>query len=159
MRTKIDSALVGEAGEHLVLSRLLIRGALAAQAPRGTHKVDVLVNFLDDRPPVMIQVKARTYGTDGGWHMGEKHESQRDEDVFYCFVDFEPEDPAVFVIPSPVVADAITVDHATWLATPGRNGQPHKPTGLRRLRPRMYGQAEGWIDAYLEAWNLILDPR
>jgi len=33
-----DKQLVGAAGEHLVLSRLLTRGYLVAQAPRGVRK-------------------------------------------------------------------------------------------------------------------------
>jgi hypothetical protein len=40
-----DKQLVGAAGEHLVLSRLLNLGYLAAPAPRGTRKVDVLVTL------------------------------------------------------------------------------------------------------------------
>ena len=35
---KKDKQLVGAAGEHLVLSRLLSRGLLASPAPRGTRK-------------------------------------------------------------------------------------------------------------------------
>jgi hypothetical protein len=33
-----DKSLVGAAGEHLVLARLLSRDLLASQAPRGTRK-------------------------------------------------------------------------------------------------------------------------
>jgi hypothetical protein len=79
---------------------------LAAPAPRGTSKVDILVNFLDDRQPVLLQVKARQYGSDGGWHMSEKHETVTDHRIFYCFVNFEPENPTVHVVPAAVVADA-----------------------------------------------------
>jgi hypothetical protein len=52
-----DKQLIGAAGEHLVLSRLLARGLLALQAPRGTRKADILVNPLDGGRPVLIQVK------------------------------------------------------------------------------------------------------
>ena len=57
---KRDKNLVGAAGEHLVLSRLLNLGYLAAQAPRGTRKADILVNYYEDIPPCLIQVKTRT---------------------------------------------------------------------------------------------------
>ena len=69
---KRDTQLVGAAGEHLVLSRLLNRQYLAAQAPPGAAKVDILVNHLDDKPPRLIQVKTIT-GKDinNGWHMSE----------------------------------------------------------------------------------------
>ena len=155
MPHKTDTTLTGAAGEHLVLSRLLQRGVLAAPAPRGASKVDILVNFLDERQPVLLQVKARQFGPDGGWHMSEKHEHAGEDGVYFCFVDFEPEYPRVFVIPSRTVADAVTTDHATWLATPGKQGQAHKPTKMRRLRPKMFGMPVGWMDEYLEAWYRV----
>ena len=156
MPHKTDTTLTGAAGEHLVLSRLLQRGVLAAQAPRGSRKVDILINFLDQREPVLLQVKARQYGPDGGWHMSEKHETAGDDDVFFCFVDFEPEHPRVFVVPSQVVAESVKLDHATWLATPGKDGRPHRSTTMRRIKPKMLGRDEGWIDEYEEAWHLIV---
>ena len=54
---KTDKNLIGAAGEHLVLSRLLVRGVLASQAPRNTRKADILVNPLDGGKPRLIQVK------------------------------------------------------------------------------------------------------
>ena len=155
MAHKTDTQLTGAAGEHLVLSRLLSKGFLAAQAPRGTRKADILVNFLDGGKPCLIQVKSRQYGSDGGWHMQEKHEHQAEEDLFFCFVDFEPEAPRVFVLPSGVVAEAIKTDYQMWLAEPGKNGQAHNPTKLRRLKPVMRGQEPGWLERHLEAWGLL----
>lgn len=158
MAHKIDTSLTGAAGEHLVLSRLLSRGVLAAQAPRGARKADVLVNFLDEaRKPVLIQVKSRQYGSDGGWHMSEKHESQDQEDLYFCFVDFEPEFPTVHVIPAKVVSQVVKMDHEIWLATPGKKGQAHNPTPMRRIRPAALGMGEGWMDQYLENWSQIID--
>ena len=82
-----DKQLLGAAGEHLVLSRLLTLGYLAAPAPRGTRKADVLVNPLDNKRPWLIQVKT-TLHTEGRakWHMKEKHEEISDEDMFYEFI-------------------------------------------------------------------------
>ncbi len=137
------------------MSRLLSRGYLAAQAPRGTRKADILVNFLDGGNPCLIQVKSRQYGSDGGWHMSEKHESVSEDDLFYAFVDFEPENPKVYLLPSSRVAQVLALDHRTWLETPGRNGQKHNDTKLRRLRPGSYGQTPGWLEDYLERWDLI----
>jgi hypothetical protein len=155
MPHKIDTSLTGAAGEHLVLSRLLSRGVLAAQAPRGARKADILVNFLDGGQPALIQVKSRQSGGDGGWHMSEKHESQSEDDLWFCFVNFEPESPTVHVIPALVVSAALRIDHQTWLDTPGRNGQAHNPSNMRRLKPKMSGQSDGWINQYLENWDQI----
>lgn len=155
MTAKNDSGLTGAAGEHLVLSRLLSKGFLAAQAPRGTRKADILVNFLDGGRPCLIQVKARQYGSDGGWHMQEKHEVQTQDDLFFCFADFQPANPRVFVIPASVVAETLKTDYQIWLAQPGKQGRPHNPTKLRRFKPEMRGQEPGWLDEYLERWDLI----
>lgn len=155
MAHKFDTTLTGAAGEHLVLSRLLFRGLVAAQAPEGVRKVDILVAPKLDNIQRLIQVKSRRSGSDGGWHMSKKHEDERDPKLFYCFVDFEPEKPDVYVIPSEVVADAIKYDHALWLNTLGLKGQKRKDTKMRRLRPKMPSLKEGWIEEYLETWELI----
>jgi len=150
---KTDTTLTGAAGEHLVLSRLLQRGIVAAQAPEGVRKVDILVNPLDGGRPIFIQVKSRQFGQDGGWHMREKHEEYEDENLFYCFVDFEPDSPTVYVVPSSVIAEALREDYKIWLFTPGKNGKPHNAHGMRRVRPRMFSMPEGWLEQYLENWD------
>jgi len=72
MAEKIQSQLVGAAGEHLVLSRLLKQGILAAQAPQGTRKADIIVHPLDGGTPWLIQVKSRLKGSkDGGWKLDD----------------------------------------------------------------------------------------
>ncbi len=157
MAHKIETSLTGAAGEHLVLSRLLSRGLLAALAPRGARKADILVNFLDEaKKPILIQVKSRQYGSDGGWHMSEKHETQDQEDLYFCFVDFEPDTPSVHVIPARVVSKVVKLDHEIWLAQPGRNGQPHNPNPMRRIRPKSNGMQDDWLEEYFENWSLIL---
>lgn len=155
-----DTSLVGASGEHLVLSRLLSRGILAAQAPRGVRKADILVNHLDKRSSYLIQVKTRSgRGSDGGWHMKAKHEDIKDSDMFYCFVDLGAEHPTVYVIPAKVVAKVVRESHANWLGRPGRNGQLHNDSDMRRIR-NSYGwlvksAPDGWMDKYLEAWDLV----
>lgn len=155
MPHKTDTTLTGAAGEHLVLSRLLQRGIVAAQAPEGVRKVDILVNFLEGGDPCFIQVKSRQYGSDGGWHMQVKHESMTDGNLYYCFVDFEPEHPTVHVIPAQVVAEVIAQDHKIWLDTPGRAGQSHNDTPMRRVKPKSLGHGDTWMSKYLEAWELL----
>lgn len=156
MAHKTDTTLTGATGEHLVLSRLLQRGIVAAQAPEGVRTVDILVNPMDGGRPLFLQVKSRQYGSDGGWHMRKKHEQSTDADLFYCFVDFEPEHPVVFVIPSKVIARAIEEDHRIWLGTPGRNGQAHNDHEMRRVRPTMFSMLENWMDSYRENWTVLL---
>ena len=154
-----DKNLVGAAGEHLVLSRLLSKGVLAAQAPRGARKADVLVNHLDGKPPCLIQVKTRSATNSSGWHMGEKHEIISDKDLFYCFVSIEGADTSVYVIPAAKVAKVVKESHETWLKTPGAKGQKHNDSKMRFIKNtyklKIKSAPDGWMDKYLEAWDLI----
>ena len=157
---KRDKQLVGAAGEHLVLSRLLNLGFLAAQAPRGTRKVDVLVNHLENKPPCLIQVKTRSgVDADQGWHMNVKHEEMKDKDLFYCFVALGEIDSQVYIVPAKIVAKVVTESHATWLRMPGAKGQKHNDTDMRRIR-NYYGMnlksaPDGWMEKYLENWDQL----
>lgn len=78
--------------------------------------------------------------------MRKKHEEAAETDLFYCFVDFEPEHPVVFVVPLKINACAIAEDHRIWLGTLGRNGQAHNDHEMRRVRPTMFSMPEGWIE-------------
>ena len=157
---KKDKSLVGAAGEHLVLSRLLARGVLASQAPRGTEKVDILINPHNGGTPRLVQVKARTgVNANAGWTMNVKHEEIVDKNLFYAFVGLGEPESDVYIIPAKVVAKAVAESHAKWLKTPGAKGQQRNDTDMRRIRNR-YGTGlkfapDGWMDKYLEKWDLL----
>jgi hypothetical protein len=93
--------LVGPAREHYVLYQLYRHGMLASLAPPGTPTVDVLVLATDQSVVATVQVKTRTYGADGGWHMSEKHENIVEPRCFYAFLDLEPHPPATFIVRAP----------------------------------------------------------
>jgi hypothetical protein len=157
---KVDTQLIGAAGEHLVLSRLLSRGMLAAQAPRGVRKADILVNHLDGKAPCLVQVKTRSgSGSFGAWPMKAKHEEITDKDLFYCFVDLSDEHPFVYVVPAEVVATVVKESHSVWLQTPGKQGQQHSDTEMRQIKlnpgQNLKSAPDGWMDKYLENWELL----
>ena len=163
------TSLTGSAGEHLVMSRLLSRGLIAALAPQGVPNMDIVVTSTDGSILCAIQVKSRwEKGADGGWHMGEKHEEIHSDQMFYCFVNLGNDitfSPTVHVIPSRIVADAIRINHATWMATPGKGGRKRRNSNVRRLVPdytRYAGEKtpnpQGWMERYFEAWDLLKAP-
>jgi hypothetical protein len=84
-----NSTILGAAGEHFVMCQLLRRNMIAALAPTGVPNADIVVtDKLGDRL-CAVQVKVRReVGSDGGWHMGQKHEDLVSANLFYCFVDF-----------------------------------------------------------------------
>src|SRR5258708_6031863 len=156
--TKINSSLVAAAGEYFTLYKLNLNGFLAAPAPRGTPIADILI--LDPSATVVatLQVKARTYGSDGGWHMKRKHEDIIFSRLFYAFVDFEPDVPKTYIVPSSIVAQIVKKAHEAWLKTPGAHGQPHKDNDMRRIRPsypNIPDYADNWIEKYAEDWNQL----
>jgi hypothetical protein len=90
---------------------------------------------------------------------GEKHELINDKDMFYCFVALNGADTSVYVVPASKVAQVVKDSHNTWLKTPGAKGQKHRDTNLRFIKNK-YGlkiksAPDGWMDKYLEAWELI----
>ncbi|WP_181704459.1 hypothetical protein [Chthonobacter albigriseus] len=149
------------------MSELLRRGFIAALAPIGVPNADIVVTDLEGSRLCSVQVKTRReLGSDGGWHMGEKHERIRGERLFYAFVDFGKaldEHPVVYVVPSSVVADVIRDSHQVWLSTPGKKGQQRKDGPFRRFLPdytRVYGPGHrqygpGWLEQYRNAWHLL----
>lgn len=151
--------LVGSAGEHFVLYKLHRRGLLAAQAPRGFKDVDIVVLNPDRSVVASIQVKTRSSGTDGGWHMKKKHETLVLPGLFYCFVDMERVSPDVYIVPCEVVADVVKKSHAAWLSIPGKGGQPHNDSDMRRVIPAYKYKVDGykgdWLQQYWDDWSIL----
>ncbi len=107
----------------------------------------------------MVQVKTRTIGRDQGWHFAEKHEKLVHPRLFYALLDLEPPVPAIFILPSSVVADVVTRSHRTWLATPSVSGRPHRDNPVRRVRPD-YGSLipnlpPTWLEDYRDRWDYL----
>lgn len=69
-------------------------------------------------------------GIDRGWHMKQKHELIREDDFWYCFVDFEPNSPKIYVVPSLLVATIVTEENESWIPTPGKAGKRHNKTEM-----------------------------
>ncbi len=162
--TARGSILIGATGEDYFLYQLHRRDLLAAPVPSGAPIADLLV--FDPKMSVgsMIQVKTTTRAH--SWVLGEKNE--RPEHVhprlFYAFVDLVPATPAVFIVPSWVVAEVLRRSHEVFLSTPGRHNQPRNDNAVRSLG-RGYpfevpGYPNGWLDAYRDRWDyLTMEPQ
>ena len=158
-----ETSLLGAAAEHYVMCQLLRQGKLAALAPMGLPFADIIVSDSVGSALATVQVKARTFGADGGWHMSEKHEKVDQPFVLYCFVDFgvdKAAKPMCWIVPSSVVAKALVSSYQAWLSRPGKNGQPHNDHKMRRFRPdysdlELQDYGPDWLHPYNEAWHLI----
>ena len=90
--------------------------------------------------------------------MGRKHETPV-AGLFFCLVAFPKAENGqhdVYVMPSDVIAAALSMDHRQWLSMPGRKGQTRQDNDIRVLLPdytRRGGQTaqeygHGWLDRY-----------
>ncbi|MEW6518678.1 MAG: hypothetical protein AB1461_04630 [Thermodesulfobacteriota bacterium] len=152
-RLKISGINAGVAGEYFVAGELSKRGYIASITLRNTKGIDILASSADATKTVGIQVKTRQ-GKGRDWVLSEKAEDYHSSELFYVFVNLRglEERPEFFVVPSKTVAAFIKNDHKQWLATPGRHGQKHNDTTMRRF----HDEAE----KFLEAWGLLdLDPK
>ena len=55
--------------------------------------------------------------------------------------------PEYFIVPSKEVSQYVTNSHANWLSTPGKHGQQHQDSNVRKFVDR-----EG---EYLGRWELL----
>jgi hypothetical protein len=157
---KIQTQLVGAAGEHLVLSRLLSRGILAAQAPQGTRKADIIVHPLDGGTPWLIQVKTRLKGAaGGGWKLDDKHMEEKSPNLMYCFVDLQSVPEKVYVVPSKKVAQVLVEADIEWMKKPMRDGSKRSKNMWRMIKPnfilKLKSAPHSWMDKYLENWGQL----
>jgi hypothetical protein len=157
-----NSTILGAAGEHYVMYQLLRRNMIAALAPAGVPNADIVVtDKLGDRL-CAVQVKVRRdIGSDGGWHMGQKHEALTSPNLFYCFVDFGrsvTDQPKTWVLPSAIVAKSLDDIHKDWLRTLGAKGQQRNDSNFRRFMPEYRPLSDykmGWLDLYFENWSSL----
>jgi hypothetical protein len=157
-----NPTILGAAGEHYVMCQLLRRNMIAALAPAGVPNSDIVVtDRLGDRL-CAVQVKVRReLGSDGGWHMDQKHETLISPNLFYCFVDFGKlltEPPKTWIVPSGIVAQSLLDMYGDWLVTPGKKGQRRNDTSFRRFLPEykpLPNYKLGWLQPYLENWGSL----
>ena len=145
---KIASLLAGVAGEYFVAAELSRRGYIASISLRNTRGIDILATNASARRSVTIQCKT-TQLSRRSWVLNEKCESFVSEHHFYVFVALGGtlERPRFHIVPSAVVAEFVRNDHQTWLAKPGKHGQPHVDTAVRQFHDHK--------DEYLERWELL----
>ncbi len=146
--SKPPSILVGVAGEYFVAAELSRRGYVASITLRNTKGVDILASNQEATRQVAIQVKTNRRDKPE-WMLGAKAESYHADNLFYVFVNLKGDRlrPDFYIVPSKVVAESIHSGHKAWLETPGRKGQPHKDSPIRK-----FGDPDG---QYLEKWDLL----
>ena len=169
------------AGEHLVLSNLLRLNLVAGQAPINTKQLDIICLNKNKTSSSLIQVKTSMHKL-RGWLLTEKVETPV-KNLFFCFIKMRKDssENEIYVIDSKTVAYAAKMCHQIYLKLPGRNGQKHNDSNLRKLYKdykitlgkRTLEEAseyltkeeieflekysEGWLNQHRDAWHLLED--
>ena len=148
MNEKLESTLVGVAGEYLVAGELTLRGYLASITLRNSRGIDIIASNADGSSSVSIQVKTNS---DGGksWILNKKAEKYYSENHYYVFVALQGLDqrPSFHIVPSKVVAEYTYSSHSEWLKRKKRDGSDRKDSSIRKFNDHE--------NRYLEAWKLI----
>lgn len=123
----ISKNQIALAGEFAVLSQLALQGFDANLTLGNTKGVDILVSHPETDSMFRLEVKTHTRnkyyrnGTFGhivaDWRMGDKHETNRDPRLFYCFVSIADNTQFFdfYIVPSNIVANFVTESHQYWL--------------------------------------------
>lgn len=145
---KISNILSGVAGEYFVAAELSRMGHIASITLHNTQGLDILASNEDASRQVGIQVKTNQ-NTKRAWMVNKKAEEYFAGNIFYIFVNLKEKDqrPDFYIVPSGVVAERVKIEHQAWLDTPGKQGQIHKDTTIRKFRDE-----EG---EFLERWEVL----
>jgi len=104
-----DSALIGVAGVHYVVSELSLRGLIALPTIRNTAGVDVIVSDKKGSWHANLQVKTSRSKV-SFWPISKKYKDWVDDNNYYVFLRFNEKIKSfeVFLESSKAVADLVT---------------------------------------------------
>jgi hypothetical protein len=152
---KITPNSVSLAGEFATLSQLALRGNDANMTLGHTKNVDILVsnpatgrmyklevktNYQNSRNrPQVSEVHGKVVS---GWIMSKRHETIKDPDLFYCFVNIGKQTNLFrfFIVPSRVVAQYVRDEHRHWLKVKKKEGKKVQDTDMRIFRMGLKGE-------------------
>jgi hypothetical protein len=145
---RLSAVLTGVAGEYYVAAELSKRGYIASITLRNTKGVDIVCSNEDASKSVAIQVKTNRR-SNRDWMLNQKCEDYFADNLFYVFVTLNNNvrPPDFFIVPSKTVAEYTRANHSEWLKTPGRKGQAHNDSTVRK-----FSDLE---ERYLNRWELL----
>ena len=148
MNEKLESTLVGVAGEYLVAAELSLRGYIASITLRNSRGIDIIASNSDATKSVSVQVKTNSDGKKS-WILNKKAEKYSSPNHFYIFVALGKlnQRASFHIVPSHAVAQYVSTDHANWLKGKKRDGTPRKDNPIRKFNDHE--------NTYLEAWHLL----
>jgi hypothetical protein len=134
MSKKLESNLVGVAGEYFVAAELSRRGFIASITLRNSRGIDILASNSDGSKSITIQVKTNSDGS-ANWILNKKSELYYSDNHFYVFVALGilAESPKFHIVKSDVVAKYIRDSHQQWLSGKKKDGTERKDSSMRKF--------------------------
>jgi hypothetical protein len=175
-KDKVQSAVLGAAGEHLAISHLLRRNLVAGLAPQNTENFDIVV--MSKSGQFLFPVQVKTSKNKNTWMLGKKHEASI-ENLIYILIRFSQDlnTSEIFVLDSEKISEVIKMSHQIWLKLPSKDGGKHRDTDIRNLNTDnstlirkvpnghqllstkeikfIENHSMGWLEKYRENWNLF----
>jgi hypothetical protein len=158
-KEEMDKSTRGNASQFFVAGELCRRGYSAVVTLGNTPNTDILCSNIEGTKFVHIQVKTFIPGN-ATCSVGLKAEQYFGENFFWVLGGIPKPDQehnfVYYIIPSSVMSKNVSEAHALWLATPGKNGQPHKDTKIRTVHIPPKKSLIGWdISEFKNCWQLI----
>ena len=159
---KRDSATRGNASQFFVAGELCRREIIASITLGNSPNVDILCSNKLGTRFVHVQVKTFVPGAKSVL-VGRKASVDRGPNLVWVLAGIPREDQPskafeYYVIPSPAMAAFAKDEHGRWLATPGRNGQPHQDNSAVAISlSSTTPMPDGTISSYLNKWSHIKD--
>lgn len=149
----------GNASQFFIAGELCRRGYSAVVTLGNTPNTDILCSNIAGTRFVHIQVKTYVPGN-ATCSVGMKAEKDFGKNFFWVLGGIPKPDQQhefeYYIIPSSVMAKNVSEGHALWLATLGKNGQPHKDNAVRTVHIPPKKSFSGWdISQFKNRWDLI----
>lgn len=135
----------GNCGEYFVAAELERRGYTVAIPMSNVEDFDILAINRKTHKQIAVQIK--TNKTEKKvWMLKKRNEELVGDNVYYVFVILNGlNNPEYHIVPSTIVSNSIKEQYIKWLEAPGRNGQKHNESSIRKF--------DDVYDLYLDNWE------
>lgn len=149
----------GSSAQFFVAAELCRRNLVAVVTMGNTPNTDILCSNTEGTKFVHIQVKTFVPGNKT-ITVGKKAEKDFGKNFVWVLAGIpkpnSSDDFLYYIVPSADMAKNVKDQHQKWLATPGKNGQPHKPTDMRSIHLPPNKSLNDWdLKKYINDWEFI----
>lgn len=142
---------IGNAGEYYFAARLSALNFTVTITLGRTERYDVLAVSPSGKT-FKFSLKTRFTTENTAFTLSERDEEKHEKDLYYAFIRLHAfeKDPEFWIIPSERVSQIVKDAHQKWRETPGKKGQAHNYSSVRRLPVVLRGSDSKYYPASWE---------